>query len=518
MHSIQNLISFFRIVFILARYRVFRPENPLTAALPFAFIINIIPAHPDVKGLREGECLARALEVMGPSFIKLGQTLSTRADVVGDIIASDLAMLRDRLPPFPSIQARALIASDLGKPIDILYSHFEDTPVAAASIAQVHKATTTDGKLVAVKILRPGIEKAFARDIALFLWIAHMIERLRPSLRRLKPMEVMKTFQHSVRLEMDLRFEAAAASELKENCRNDPGFYVPEVDWQRTSHRVLTLEWVEGIPIDNKAALVAAGHDPAKLAGQLAIIFFNQAYRDGYFHADLHPGNLFVNKKGDIVPVDFGIMGRLDKDTKIYVAEILRGFLKKDYHRVAQVHFTAGYVPSHQSMGDFQQACRSIGEPIVGRPINQISIAHLLAQLFKITEDFEMETQPQLLLLQKTMVLVEGVGGILNPDANMWKLAEPWIEAWAKEHLSPQAHMKNIASNIAQLLRHLPEQVHHLEHVSNCFTDKGLKLHPETLRQLNNTPTSPVSSWKIVVVSSIVAGIVAWVTTQLLIE
>lgn len=514
MQTIRNIISFFRIVFILARYRVFRPENPLTAALPFAFFINVIPAHPEVKGLREGECLAKALAVMGPSFIKLGQTLSTRADVVGDDIAADLAMLRDKLPPFPAAKAHEIIETELGKPLNQLFSFFEDTSVAAASIAQVHKAITVEGRHVAVKILRPGIEKAFARDIALFLWIARMIETLRPSLRRLKPMEVMKTFQHSVRLEMDLRFEAAAASELKENCRDDEGFYVPEVDWQRTSHRILTLEWVDGIPIDNRDALVASGHDPAKLAGQLAIIFFNQAYRDGYFHADLHPGNLFVNAKGDIVPVDFGIMGRLDKQTKIYVAEILRGFLKKDYQRVAQVHFTAGYVPSHQSMGDFQQACRSIGEPIVGLPLNKISIAHLLAQLFKITEDFEMETQPQLLLLQKTMVLVEGVGGILNPEANMWKLAEPWIERWAAQNLSPQAQLKDMAVHLATLVRNLPEQLNRLEGVPYCFTKEGVKLHPDTLKQLNEN-RSATSFWRTVAVATLIAVMVAGIVASI---
>lgn len=504
MQPIRNLISLFRIVFILARYRVFRPENPLTAALPFAFVINVIPAHRDVKGLREGECLARALEVMGPSFIKLGQTLSTRADVVGDDIAADLAMLRDRLPPFPSEKARNIVETGLGKPLEQLFSFFEDVPVAAASIAQVHKATTTEGKPVAVKILRPGIEKAFARDIALFLWIARMLETLRPSMRRLKPMEVMKTFQHSVRMEMDLRLEAAAASELKENCKHDEGFYVPEVDWQRTSRRILTLEWVDGIAINDKEKLIAAGHNPEKLAGQLAIVFFNQAYRDGYFHADLHPGNLFVNARSEIVPVDFGIMGRLDKQTKVYVAEILRGFLKKDYQRVAQVHFTAGYVPSHQSLGDFQQACRSIGEPIVGLPLNKISIAHLLAQLFKITEDFEMETQPQLLLLQKTMVLVEGVGGILNPEANMWKLAEPWIERWATQNLSPQAHMKDMAGHLSTLVRNLPEHLNRLESLSYCFTKEGIKLHPDTLRKLKKRRYPPFFFTKILLLTAIV--------------
>lgn len=467
--GLLNLFRFFRIAIILARYRAIVDTKALKIPDIVQLVLRFVPAHPEMKGLRPGERVARAMEAMGPSFIKLGQALSTRADLMGDEIAADLAMLRDKLPPFSSDEAREIIEKEFDTSLSTLFRTFEDTPVAAASIAQVHGAVTVEGERVAVKILRPGIEKAFARDIDLFFWIARWLEILRPSLRRLKPVEVISTFEESVRIEMDLRLEAAAASELKDNCRNDQGFYLPSVDWQRTSHRVFTMEWVDGTPILDRDALIAGGLDPKKIAGQLAVVFFNQAYRDGFFHADMHPGNLFVNAKGEIVPVDFGIMGRLDKKTRVYVAEILHGFLKRDYMHVAQVHFTAGYVPPHQSVGNFAQACRSIGEPIVGLPQNQISIARLLAQLFKITEDFEMETQPQLLLLQKTMVLVEGVGGTLYPEVNMWQLAEPWIEQWAKENLGAKAKAKESVSHLVEIIRRLPEHMERLEQFTACF-------------------------------------------------
>jgi len=452
--SFYNIAWFLRIAWVLARHKaLFLLENTNVAPV-LTFLLRIVSASsPD----RPGERLATALEKLGPTFIKLGQALSTRADLVGDEVAQDLARLQDKLPNFPYEVALAIIKEEFDRPVDELFQSIDPQPVAAASIAQVHQAVTIEGKKVAIKLLRPGIENIFARDIQLFLWLAKLIEKRVPYSRRLKPVEVINIFAQTVRMEMDLRFEAAAASELKENCIHDKGFYVPEIDWQRTSKRVLTLEWVDGIPIIDKEALTAAGHDLEKIARQLAVSFFNQAYRDGFFHADMHPGNLFVNSNGDIVVIDFGIMGRLDKQTRLYVAEILHGFLIRDYRKVAKVHFDAGYVPKHQSIDNFAQACRSIGEPIIGLPVAQISIARLLMQLFKITEDFEMETQPQLLLLQKTMMLVEGVGSVLDPNVNMWKLAEPWIEAWAVRNLGPEAKLINAAKAFVSALADLPE-------------------------------------------------------------
>ena len=457
--TFSNLSRLSKIAYVLARHNALFPLEMLGIAPFLTFMVKCVPGK--TKG-RDGERLASALEALGPTFIKLGQALSTRADLMGEDVASDLARLQDRLPPFPFEVARRILEEEFHAPPESLFSHIEKEAIAAASIAQVHQAVTTEGKKVAVKFLRPGIAEAFARDLQLFFWLARLIERNMPSFKRLKPVEVIETFAQTVKMEMDFRFEAAAASELKENCTNDEGFYVPEIDWQRTSKRVLTLEWVEGIPILDREALLAAGHNLQAIAKQLAVSFFNQAYRDGFFHADMHPGNLFVSEKGDIVVVDFGIMGRLDKQTRLYVAEILRGFLMRDYHYVARVHFAAGYVPSHHSVDNFAQACRSIGEPIIGLPVNKISIARLLMQLFKITEDFDMETQPQLLLLQKTMMLVEGVGCTLDPEVNMWKLAEPWIEEWGIRNLGPEAKLRDGIKGIVSLLAQLPRVLEQL--------------------------------------------------------
>jgi ubiquinone biosynthesis protein len=360
-------------------------------------------------------------------------------------MAEGLARLHDKLPPFSYKEVTHQIQTQLGGPIPAFFSAFSLQPVAAASIAQVHKATTLAGQVVAVKILRPNIERQVARDLALFSWLASCLERWMPAARRLKPVETIAWFKDSVMLELDLRFEAAAASELKENCVDDPEIYIPAIDWQLSNKRVMTMEWVEGISIYDHAGLIAAGHKLETIASRLAIGFFNQAYRDGFFHADMHPGNLFVRADGSLALVDFGIMGRMDEATRIYVAEILRGFLKRDYKHVARIHFEAGYVPPHKDMGMFAQALRSIGEPIVGQPVSHISVGKLLAQLFQVTEDFEMETQPQLLLLQKTTLLVEGVGHQLNPKVNLWQLAEPWIEDWVVDNITPEAKLMRMA-------------------------------------------------------------------------
>jgi ubiquinone biosynthesis protein len=291
----------------------------------------------------------------------------------------------------------------------------------------------------------------------------------------------VRTLWESVRIEMDLRFEAAAASELGENCAGDEGFRVPRVDWLRTSQRVLTLERVGGIRVDHREALIVAGHDIDAILRQAASSFFNQVFRDGFFHADMHPGNLFIDERGAIVAVDFGIMGRLDRRTRYFLADMLIGFLTGDYRHVAEVHFAAGYVPPGQSLETFAQACRSIGEPILGRPLNEISIGRLLAQLFQVTEQFEMETQPQLLLLQKTMVLVEGVGRRLNPDVNIWALAQPLIEEWMRANRGPEAQAYDTLADFGATLRRLPDLVRDLERVVAETAGAGIRLHPATI-------------------------------------
>jgi ubiquinone biosynthesis protein len=309
--------------------------------------------------VRPGLRLAAAFQEIGPAFIKLGQMLATRADLLGDDVAADLALLQDRLPPFPAQEARALIEGEFGCPLESLFLAFDDAPVAAASIAQVHFAVTTEGREVAVKVLRPGIARAFARDLELLAWFGDLIERTQPALRRLKPVEIAQTLAKSVEIEIDLRFEAAAASELAENFAGDPGFHIARVDWQRTGRSVLTTDRIAGIRIDDRVALVVAGHDIPELLRKAAEAFFNQVFRDGFFHADLHPGNMFVEPDGALAVVDFGIMGRLDRETRFFLADMLVGFLTGDYHRVAAVHFEAGYVPrGPRSVDEFAQACR----------------------------------------------------------------------------------------------------------------------------------------------------------------
>ncbi|HAM46325.1 MAG TPA: 2-polyprenylphenol 6-hydroxylase [Alphaproteobacteria bacterium] len=416
---------------------------------------------------RPGQRLAAALQSLGPSYIKLGQMLATRPDIVSEEMARDLMQLQDRLPPFEMSVARAEVARDLGAEVESFFSEF-GPPIAAASIAQVHKAQTLPGdtdpsRIVAVKILRPGIATAFARDLESFFWLARMIDRTQPYFRRLRPVEVVQILADSVALEMDLRYEAAAASELAENMAGDREFRVPQVDWRRTGAQVLTIEWVDGIPIGNQDALRAAGHDLGALSAAMIRIFLKQAMRDGFFHADMHQGNLFVDSDGRIVAVDFGIMGRLDTRNRRYLAEILYGFIRRDYRRVAEVHFEAGFVSRDKSVDAFAQALRSVGEPIFGLRAGEISIGRLLAQLFRVTETFAMKTQPQLLLLQKTMVVVEGVARSLDPDVDFWAVSEPVIKQWMVNNLGPEARLAEAAEGAAALARALPNLPHWIE-------------------------------------------------------
>jgi len=491
LRALRNVFRLLHIARTLAGYDALFLLEQVGAAPRLVALARLASRRPRLarpEG-RPGERLAQALQELGPSFIKAGQTLATRADLLGDEVAADLSALQDRLPPFPGAEARKIIAAELGRPLEDAFEAFEDKPVAAASIAQVHFARTPEDEAgpsreVAVKVLRPGIEAAFARDLDLFYWVARLVERALPEFRRLKPVEVVDTFAETVRIEMDLRFEAAAASELGENFAGDPGFRVPQVDWLRTTRRMLTTERIAGIPIDEREALVAAGHDPDRILATAAAVLFKQAFRDGFFHADQHPGNIFIAEDGAMVVVDFGIMGRLDRKTRFYLADMLLGFLTRDYRRVAEVHFEAGYVPADKSVDAFTQACRSIGEPILGLPLNQISLARLLGQLFQVTETFEMETQPQLLLLQKTMVVAEGIGRRLNPELNMWSLARPLIEDWMRENRGPEARLREGAAEAAAALGRLPKLLDDVERTAEMLSSGGLRLHPETVRAM----------------------------------
>ncbi len=478
--SLRNLARLARIGIILARHGALFPLAGLGSAGMLLGVARFARRRFGVSS-RPGERLAEAFGRLGPCFIKLGQILATRADLLGDEIAADLARLQDRLPPFPGAEARRLIETEFGQPVEALFAAFDEVPVAAASIAQVHFARTTDGREVAVKVLRPGIGRAFARDLDLLMWLAELVERTRPDLRRLKPVEIVRTLAEAVRLEMDLRFEAAAASELAENFAGDPSFRVPRIDWLRTGRTVLTTERVAGIRIDDRAALLAAGHDIDDILRKGADAFFNQVFRDGFFHADQHPGNLFVDDSGAIAAVDFGIMGRLDRDTRYYLADMLLGFLSGDYRRVAEVHLAAGYIPRDSSVAAFTQACRSIGEPILGRPLHEISLARLLAQLFRVTEQFRMETQPQLLLLQKTMVQVEGLGRRLDPSVNIWALARPLVEAWMRDNRGPEAQLRQRVGAFAETLDELPRLLRGLGRLVEDWSQEGVFLHAESL-------------------------------------
>ena len=430
--------------------------------------------------------LAHALEKLGPAYIKLGQMLATRPDIVGEEVANALEHLQDRLPPFADAVARTAIAQSLGRPVEVMFSRF-DAPIAAASIAQVHHALTTEGAGAAVKVLRPGIEALFQRDLDALALFARWAERVSSEARRLRLTALVQTLAASVALELDLRMEAAAASELYERTRAETDFRVPHVDWARTAARVLTTEWIDGVPIRDAALLTAAGHDPKKLALTLVRSFLTQALRDGFFHADMHPGNLFVDKQGRLVAVDFGIMGRLDPDMRRFMAGTLAGFLARDYRRVAQLHYDVAFVPPNHELETFAQALRAIGEPIFGKSAREVSIARLLGQLFETTRRFDMQAQPQLVLLQKTMVVVEGVARGLDPDFDIWEAARPVAERWVTDNLGPEARLAKAAegfSALGKLAEDLPQLVRNAESLSQMVTEGGVRLHPDTTRAI----------------------------------
>ncbi|MBO9463881.1 2-polyprenylphenol 6-hydroxylase [Tropicibacter sp. R15_0] len=398
----------------------------------------------------------RALNALGPAYIKFGQILSTRPDVVGDDMAQELRVLQDKLPAFAIEEAKEQVTSELGIPVGEVFSEFSE-PVAAASIAQVHKATLCEtGETVAVKVLRPGIERAFRVDIDAFYFAAGFIEFFSPSSRRLRPTDVITHFEGVVNGELDLRLEAAAASEFASNTKDDEGFQLPTVKWGYSGRRVMTMGWAEGVPLGDNAALDAAGHDRVALSERVLQLFLNHALRDGFFHADMHQGNLKVAANGDIIAYDFGIMGHIDEYTRRVYAEILFGFIQRDYLRVAQVHFEAGYVPADQDVDEFARALRAVGEPIFGMDATRISMGKLLSYLFEVTERFGMQTRTELILLQRTMVVVEGVARSLDPHMNIWTVAQPVVEDYIKTSIGPKAVARDMALTAKVLARFGP--------------------------------------------------------------
>ena len=428
-----------------------------------------VPSEPDY---------AAAMVAIGPAAIKLGQALSTRPDLVGERAVENLSQLQDNLPPAPFAAIKQTIEASFGAPLETLYAEFDEVPVGAASIAQVHRAITTEGREVAVKVLRPGIEEELTKAIETYEWAAAHVEAYGGEAERLRPRLVVAQFKQWTARELDLQREAASASELKENMVAEPGYYIPEIDWRRTARRVLTMEWLDGIKLNDHQALIAAGHDCNALAAILVRSFLRQAVVDGFFHADLHHGNLFALKDGRIAAIDFGIMGRIDRRARVWLAEILYGLITGNYRRVAEIHFEAQYVPAHHSVEEFATALRASGEPIRGLPVKEISVGRMLESLFSITRDFDMPTQPHLLLLQKSMVMNEGVATALDPDINMWEAAEPFLKDWIRSELGPEAYYADRIIDFVRAVKKIPKLIDRLD---EYYPPKGAAPPPPPL-------------------------------------
>ena len=465
--ALKHSFHLFRVVVILGRHGALFSDE-ISENHPFVGFMLSLFNRKRLKG-RIGERLADALYRLGPTYIKLGQVLATRSDFIGEEIAADLSKLQDDLPSFDGDEALKIVEKELGANWQSLFKSFDKKAIAAASIAQVHKAETIDGRRVAVKILRPNIEQKFKRDIDTFYWVSGVINRYFPSLERLKAGKVVETFEKVSAVEMDLRMEASAASEFQENFKGDQRFLIPNIQWDLTAERVLTLDYVEGVRLDDVKQIEKMGLNPDEILKSAAEGFFRQVFEFGFFHADLHPGNFLVGKDGRIRVIDFGIMGRLDHRSRYFLADLLSGFLERDYDKVSRVHFEYGAVPKGQSHDLFMQACRSIGEPILNKPINQISVGRLLGQLFAITEQFQMEVQPQLLLLQKSMLTAEGIGRILNPRLNMWELARPLIERWVRQNRGPVGLIKEDLRKVKSFAMRLPEIVDQFSEALSIF-------------------------------------------------
>jgi len=412
------------------------------------------PRVPDYAG---------AFQAVGPAAVKLGQSLATRPDLVGEEAARNLLTLQDSLPPVSFDLIRQEIESSFGKPLSDLFASIDEVPVGSASVAQVHKAMTTDGRQVAVKVVRPGIRERFARDIETYEWAAAHLEALGGEAARLRPRAVIANFRRWTLRELDLRREAASASELAEAMKGFAGYRVPAVDWDRTNGRVMTVEWIDGTKISDLAALKAAGHNLQEVASRLVLAFLTQAISAGFFHADMHQGNLFVEADGTIAAIDFGIMGRIDRRARQWLAEILYGLTTGNYRRVAEIHFEAQYVPSYHSVDEFATALRAVGEPMRGKPVSELSVGQMLDGLFAITRDFDMQVQPHLLLLQKTMVMVEGLATSLHPGINMWDVSGPFVHAWIRDELGPEAALADRLRKDIETIIRLPELIRRIE-------------------------------------------------------
>ena len=406
-----------------------------------------------------GNKLAKILPKLGPAFIKLGQVMSTRSDVLGEEITAKLAKLQDKLPAFSFNEVKKIFKSEFNLNIEDAFSSFDDQSIAAASIAQVHKAVTKKGEVVAVKILRPKIKKKYLNNLNFIQSASSVLNIFFKNKKKIKINEIINTLKKASEIELDLRLEGAAANKIKENCKRDLGIYIPKIHWSLTAKNILTSEWIDGVSIGDKQELINAKHNLEEITKKLAVTFFNQACRDGFFHADIHPGNIIIMKNGDIALVDFGIVCYLDYELKTFVAEVVYGFLNKEYEKIKDLHFKTGFVPKDQSEYKFELACISIGEPIIGKSLEEMSLGRLLKQLFEISRKFSVKIHPELLLLHKTILTIEGTSYNLNPEINMWKLASPWIKNWAKENLGRKGKILKLKKQQEKFISKIKEMI-----------------------------------------------------------
>jgi len=445
---------------------------------PFRFLLYLTPwnwvrRRQAPRAVR----VRRALEDLGPIFVKFGQILSTRRDLLPDDIAEELARLQDRVPPFPGERARAMIEKAYGQALTEVFEQFDATPLASASIAQVHAARLREGREVVVKVLRPGIDRVIRRDVSLMRYLAALAERYWREGRRLRPREVVGEFEKTIYDELDLLREAANASQLRRNFLGSDLLYVPEVYWPYCRGNVMVMERIAGTPISNIDALRAQGIDFKQLAEQGVEIFFTQVFRDNFFHADMHPGNIFVGPEGRYIAVDFGIMGTLSPTDQRYLAENFVAFFRRDYRRVAELHVESEWVPSDTRVDEFESAIRTVCEPIFERPLKDISFGHLLLRLFQTARRFNMQVQPQLVLLQKTLLNIEGLGRQLYPDLDLWRTAKPFLERWMSEQVGVRAFARNLRTAIPTWTESLPELPQLLHRTLEQTADGKLQVH-----------------------------------------
>jgi len=478
MIGVRQALRLFRINWVLLRHgldevilatHLFRPLRWVLYLTPWYWLRRDLPAYPVRVRL--------VLEDLGPIFVKFGQILSTRRDLIPDDLAVELAKLQDRVPPFPGDQAQALIEKAWGRPVGEVLDEFELRPLASASVAQVHTGRLKDGTEVVVKVLRPGIEKTIRQDIDLLYTIARLAERYWPDGRRLRPVEVVQEYEKTIFDELDLQREAANCSQLRRNWLHSEMLYIPEVYWDWTRASVLVMERIYGTPVADVPRLKAQGVS-MKLLGERGVeIFFTQVFRDNFFHADMHPGNIFVEPSGRYIAVDFGIVGTLTSDDQRYLAENLLAFFERDYRRVAELHVESGWVPPGTRVDEFESAIRTVCEPIFEKPLSEISFGHFLVRLFQTARRFDMEVQPQLVLLEKTLLNIEGLGRMLYPELDLWTTAKPYMERWMRDQIGVKGLAKRTRRNlltIADQLPDLPLVIHRILHAADLDARRTL--------------------------------------------